>query len=90
MAIEIVLPPVLQPLVGDTKKIIVSGGTVGECLKNLVEKYPQMKVKLFNKNRKLVNGINIFLNGESFSGELLAKAVQDGDKIHVSFMVLGG
>jgi molybdopterin converting factor small subunit len=90
MAIEIMLPPVLQPLTGDRDKIIASGGTVGECFKNMIEKYPGMRNKLFSRNGNLLNGIIIFLNGENVFPEPLAKTVHDGDKIYVSFMVLGG
>lgn len=90
MSIEIILPPVLQPLTGDIKKIIVFGETVGECLKNLVKQYPGTGAKLFNGSGKLLNGIIVYLNAESIAGEALAQPAQDGDKIYISFMVLGG
>jgi molybdopterin converting factor small subunit len=90
MSIEIILPPVLQPLTGDAKKTIVSGKTVGDCLKNLVKQYREIGAKLFSANGKLLNGINVYLNAESIAGEPLSLPVQDGDKIYISFMVLGG
>ncbi|OGO01744.1 MAG: hypothetical protein A2Y90_05045 [Chloroflexi bacterium RBG_13_52_12] len=90
MTTEISIPPVLQALAGDVKQIEISGSTVGECLNALVKMYPQMKPRLFNKQGKLANGINIFLNGENAYPEPLAKPVRDGDKIHIAFIVLGG
>jgi len=90
MAIEINIPPVLQALVAGVSQIDVSGGTVGECFKEMVEKYPQLKAKLFNKRGKLPNGISIFINGENAYPEPLSRPVRDGDKIYISHIVLGG
>lgn len=90
MAIEINIPPVLQALAGDVKQIETTGSTVGECLNALAKKYPQMKSRLLNKQGKLVNGINIFVNGENAYPEPLARPVRDGDNIHIAFIVLGG
>jgi molybdopterin converting factor small subunit len=90
MSVEINLPPVLQALVGDIRQVDVSGGTVGECLADLVKRYPPLKSRLFNRNNKLPNGINIFVNGENAYPEPLAKRVYEGDKIHLSYIVLGG
>lgn len=90
MSVQIIIPPLLQAMVGDIRQIDVSGRTVGECLNALVKQYPQLKPKLFNKNKKLPNGINIFVNGENAYPELLVKTVREGDKIHISYIVLGG
>jgi len=90
MPIEITLPPLLQPLAGDLNYVKVTGGTVGECLDNLVNKYPGIKPKLFNRNGKLLNGISIFLNRENIIKDPIEKTVKEGDKIHISFVVLGG
>ena len=90
MSVEINLPPVLQAMAGDIKQIDVTGGTVGECLEALVKQYPKLKPRLFNKKNKLPHGINIFVNRENAYPEPLAKAVHEGDKIHIAFIVLGG
>ena len=90
MAIEIDIPPLLQTLAGDVKRVVTTGNTVGECLDDLVKKYPGIKPKLLNRRGKLLNGINIFLNGENTFPEPLAKTVRSGDKIHIAFIVLGG
>lgn len=90
MAIEINLPPVLQALVGDIRQIDVTGRTVGECLAELVKQYPRLKSRLLKKNNRLPNGINIFINGENTYPEPLAKRVHEGDKVYISYIVLGG
>jgi len=90
MSIEINIPPVLQALAGDVRQINVTGSTVGECLEELVKQYPRLKPRLFNQRGKLPNGINIFINGENAYPETLARRVKEGDKVHISYIVLGG
>jgi molybdopterin converting factor small subunit len=90
MSVEINLPPVLQAMVDDVRQIDVAGGTVGECLQSLVQKYPQLKSKLFNRKNGLPNGINIFVNGENAYPQPLSKKVKEGDKVYISYIVLGG
>ena len=90
MSVEINIPPVLQALVEGVRRIDVSGSTVGECLKQLVEQYPRLKPRLFNRQGKLPKGVSIFINGESaYPGEL-ARLVHDGDKVYIANIVLGG
>jgi molybdopterin synthase sulfur carrier subunit len=90
MAVEIIIPPVLQALVNGVNRIDVSGATIDECFKEMVQKYPALKQKLYDKHGKLPKGISIFLNGVSAYPKPLSKPVRDGDKIHISHIVLGG
>jgi MoaD family protein len=90
MSVSVNLPPVLQALAGDVKNVNISGSTVGECLKDLAARYPQLKTKLFTRQGKLPKGINIFINGENVYPETLAHPVHDGDTVHIFSPVLGG
>ncbi len=90
MSVEIFLPPMLQVMAGNVKQVTCTGNTVGNCLNDLIEKYPQIERKLFSRNGKLANGVNVFLNGVNVLPEALSTPALDGDKIHVSFLVLGG
>lgn len=90
MTVEINIPPAFQALVDGIGKIDVSGGTVGQCLEELAEQYPELKEKLFTGNGKLPEGMNIFINGASASPKPLTRPVRDGDKVHIAYIVLGG
>jgi len=68
----------------------VDGNTVGECLNHLVKQFPGIEKELFNKNGKLRNIVEIYVNLESTYPDELAKAVVDGDEIHVIFILAGG
>lgn len=74
----------------DGKEIIeVEGKTVGECLHDLVEKYPSLDKEIF-KNRKLNALIEVYLNGASTYPDELAKPVKDGDRISLVYMLSSG
>jgi molybdopterin converting factor small subunit len=90
MSVEIVIPPSLQPLAGEAKSISVSSDTVGACLEELAGQYPGLRSRIFTRKGKLLKGLNIFINREAaFPGEL-ARPVYDGDKLFISFIVMGG
>jgi molybdopterin converting factor small subunit len=74
----------------DGKEIIhVEGTTVGECLRDLVKKYPPMEKEIF-KNGNLNSLVEVYLNGESAYPNELIKSVRDGDKINLVYMLSSG
>jgi len=70
--------------------IETKGDTVGMCLWNLVEQFPDMKPELFNNGGKLTNKVEIYLNMESAYPDELTKPVKDGDDIHLTLLLAGG
>jgi molybdopterin converting factor small subunit len=75
----------------DGKEVVeIAGNRVGECLQNLVRTYPGMKDVLFDKNGKLRNIIEIYINNESAYPDEMRKTVRDGDEIYLTFMLAGG
>ena len=90
MSIEINIPTFLQHLTDDVKIAVVSGGTVGECLQDLVKQFPQLKEPLFTKDGKLIKYLDIYINGESAYPEELVKPVSNGDELHIIKSIVGG
>ena len=68
----------------------VNGDTVGQCLDNLIKQFPDIKKALFDKNGKLLNYIDIYVNKESAYPEELAKPVKEGDELHIVITIAGG
>jgi len=68
----------------------VKGQNVGECLADLVRRYPPLEDKLFAKTGKLHGYVEVFVNAESSYPEELAYPVQDGDVLTVSMFLAGG
>ena len=70
--------------------IQVDGSTVGQCLTQLIKKYPAMKPAMFDKNDKLFGYIDVYVKGKSPYPEPLDKPVKDGDNILLAVAVGGG
>ena len=68
----------------------VNGATVGECLKDMISRYPGIEPKLFDKKGKLRNYIEIYVNAKTSYPEELAMPVKDGDVLTIIFMIAGG
>ena len=68
----------------------VNGETVGDCLKDLVERHPGMGKVLFKPGGKLHPLIEIYLNMKSTCPDELKKPVKDGDEIYITLMLAGG
>jgi molybdopterin converting factor small subunit len=68
----------------------VEGKTVGQCLQQVVAKYPETGKWLFLSDSRLKDNVDIFVNGQNAFPEELAKPVQDGDDIHIIIVIAGG
>jgi molybdopterin converting factor small subunit len=68
----------------------VNGASVGDCLADLIRKYPQMKDQLFDTKGNLQKTIEIYLNMQSAYPDELAQATREGDAIHIIVMLAGG
>jgi len=90
MSIRINLHPSLYSFANNQAVAEVNGRTVGECLNELVKQFPQIKSLLFDKNGKLLNYVEIYVNQKSSYPEELAKPVSDGDELHITLILAGG
>ena len=90
MSIKIIIPSYLQSLTNGIEVVEVNGSTVGECLKHLVKQFPGSEGMLFGKNGKLLPYAGIYINGEDAYPDELAKSVEDGDELHILYIIGGG
>ena len=88
--IKIRLQPYLTDVTGGQETVDVDGGTVGQCLAQLVLRYPKIKNSLFNPDGKLYGSINVYVNGENIYPIELAKELKGGDEVTLSIIALGG
>lgn len=68
----------------------VEGSSVGECLNNLVTKYPDIRRVLFATSGDLLKNIDLYVNGESAYPEELEKPVSHEDDIYIHLLLTGG
>jgi molybdopterin synthase sulfur carrier subunit len=90
MSIEISIHQSLRNLTNGQATVKVYGATVGQCLNDLVNRFPGMKTKIFDKKGKLLHYVDIYVNLESSYPEELAMPVKDGDRLHITLIIAGG
>ncbi len=90
MSVKIHIPPYLQPFVSNTEVFEAKGSTIGECLNYLLEQFPDIANKLFDKRGKLHGYVAIYINGEDAYPDELVKSIKDGDELHILYIIGGG
>lgn len=90
MSVEVEISPVFARYAGNQVTIPVKGNTVGECIHDLVEQYPDLKKIILDSNGKLQHSFDVFINGESAYPNEMEKPVKDGDKLHIVLLIHGG
>ncbi|HEY41937.1 MAG TPA: MoaD/ThiS family protein [Dehalococcoidia bacterium] len=90
MSVKVNIPSYLQPFTSGYEVVEVTGSTTGECLRNLSKQFPDIGNKLFNEGGELISYISIYLNKEFVNTDELNKPVNDGDELHVFYLLGGG
>lgn len=83
MSVKVDIHPLLSEYANTQPVVEVNGRTVGECLEQLVIQFPKIKRALFANDGRLLNCIDIFVNGEDAYPEELAKPVKDGGNLYI-------
>ena len=75
----------------DNKTVMtVSGNTVGECLQDMANQYPELGKIFLNENGNVLHSFDIYINGKSAYPNEIKKPVSDGDKINIVPVIYGG
>ena len=90
MSVKINVYYFLPHLTDDREIVDVTGTTVGECLNQLVERFPKAKQWLFGKDGKLSKFLDIYVNLEDTHPDELNYHVKDDDVIHIVMHLTGG
>lgn len=89
-SVKININPFLTHITNNQSAVDVSGNTIGQCLEQLVTRFPELKKWLYKKDGKLSDLVDIYLNGESSFPLELSKLVKDGDELHIIVIISGG
>ena len=90
MGPRIQIHPLLQDLTNGREVVEVEGENVGKCLADLVQKFPEISEHIFDRRGKLLQHIEIFINGKSASPNELAAPAKDGDELSILMLLSGG
>ncbi len=88
MSIKVRISSLLSRYINNQRIVEVNGDTVGECLKHLEKQFS--KLKLFEKDGRLLSFVNIYINKEIVFPNELTKPVKDGDELSIMLMIGGG
>jgi hypothetical protein len=89
MSIRVIIEESFRSATGGVEKMEVEGDTIGQCLKEAVKKFPDLKKLWFKGNNKLTPYLLILLNSENIGGNKMARKVKDGDEI-CPLLIIGG
>jgi molybdopterin synthase sulfur carrier subunit len=90
MSVRLRIPWFLQNSTGGAKTVEVNGATVGDCLKELVGRFPGAGEEIFDTEGKLSPFTDIHLGGRSIRREGLTRPVRDGDELSILLIIGGG
>ena len=85
------VPPVLRPQTDGEAEVSVDGGTVGEALRALADRYPATKDQLFSPEGELNPYVTVYLNDEDVRVlDGLETSAGDSDAIVILPAMAGG
>ena len=90
MAVKVNLHLALQKFTGGKKVVEVSGHTVGECVRVLIETYPKLESFLLDPGGELKSHMGVYVNLQSTDARGMDTPVKDGDEIHLVMILTGG
>ena len=82
--------PKVQQYTNNQDIVEVEGSTVGECLSDLVRRFPGVEKWLFNERGQLLEHVFVYINAESASKATLTEPVKDSDELILAVLITGG
>jgi molybdopterin converting factor small subunit len=89
MGVKVIIAETFKSATGGIETVEVEGETVGQCLEEVVRKFPGLQKLWFREKGKLASYLLILLNGENIRENKLTRAVKDGDEI-CPLLIIGG
>jgi molybdopterin converting factor small subunit len=85
------VPPVLRQHTDGEAEVAVEGGSVGEALRALAERYPATRPQLFSDEGDLNRYVNVYLNDEDVRVlDGLETGAAEGDTVVILPAMAGG
>jgi molybdopterin converting factor small subunit len=80
----------LRRVVGGPGEVRVEGTTVGECIRDLVRRYPEAERLMFDANGELLKRFYVFVNQESLFKADFDCPVTDKDELLLVVLATAG
>ncbi len=89
VAVDIFYPQ-LKQLVGDADELRLQGTTVGECLADLVRRFPAAEKLLFKMPGALHRLVYVFVNHEGMQKAPMDRPLKATDRLIIAVLASGG
>ncbi|MGW8323243.1 MAG: MoaD/ThiS family protein [Thermodesulfobacteriota bacterium] len=90
MTVKVRLSNLLRQATDWQEMVEVTAKTPEECLHAVVTQFPDVRKWIYDKNGKMWDRIQFFVNGKRIHPDRLGKPVQDGDELHILLNIGGG
>jgi sulfur-carrier protein len=91
MTVQVKIPTVLRKHTNGEALVAADGGTIGELIEDISQRYPEFKEKVVADDGQLHRFINVYANDEDVRYlEGLDTKVADGDTVAILPAVAGG
>lgn len=91
MAVHVRIPTPLRKHTDGQETVEVDGSTAGEVLRNLAEKHPGLRDKVFGEDGGVRRYVNVFANERDIRfQEKLETELEDGDQLSIVPAIAGG
>lgn len=82
--------PELSRVIGGSDEVRLEGATVGECLSDLVRRWPEAETLLLGATGELLKPVYVFVNQEGMHKADFARPVGSRDVLILAVLATGG
>lgn len=91
MEIQVNVPSLLRDSVGGQRCLTIGGATLDEAFQNLFDRYPLLRIHLYDEQGQLRQHVLIYYNSDNIAWlESLDTPLRSGDQVHILQAVSGG
>ncbi len=90
MGCKVVIAEAFRLAAGGLEEVESQGKTIGECLRETVDRAPALQKVWFNADGGLSKYLILTVNGENISVKELDRPVKEGDEIYPILLIGGG
>lgn len=90
MTVKVRLSNLLRQATDWQEIVEVTAKSPEECLDAVVTQFPDVRKWIYDKNGKMWDRIQFFVNGKRIDCDHLGKPIRDGDELHILLNIGGG
>ena len=90
MTVRVRLSNLLRQATDWHETVEVDARTPEECLRAVEAQFPEVKKWIYDKQGKMWDRLQLFVNGKAIPRQEINQPMQDGDELHILLNIGGG